>query len=143
MTSLADRALGVADVELDLGVERLTAEVAPGPAEDAAVARALQRGVHGAVDVDRDAGPFGRQRVALPARAHDDRAAQRFEHGAAELGARLLGAEPRDVDAADADALADLLGVRVIVGVHSACAGEEQQTDDGGDDNNTCTHGGP
>ena len=86
---------------------------------------------------------FGREPVALAERVHDDRPLERLEHGCAQLrGSRLLG-QAADVDAPDADALADLLGVRAVVRVDASRADEEEQADEGGYENSTLTHGGP
>src|SRR5215216_3867746 len=137
-----DGAPGVCDVQVDLRVERLAAQRAPGPPEHVAVARALQGRVDGPVDVDGDRSLLGRERVALAACPHDDRTAQRLEHRAAQLRARALHGHLRDVDAADPHTLRDLLAVGAIVRVHGPRAGEEQKADHGGDESGTSTHFG-
>ena len=143
-TSRSIAPLGVVDVELDARRRparrgsRATCARACCPRASGPARRARSRRRRRAT-----CAPLGREPVALAERAHDDRPAERLEHGArAAWRAPPPAVSPLTSTPPIRDALADLLGMRAVVRVDASRADEEQQADDGGDDDDTGTHGG-
>ena len=116
----------VGDVELDVLVDLLALQVARRAGEDVALARALDRLGDRAVDVDADLRLRGRERVALPLVARDDRLVERLEHRAPQLGAGGGLLHPADVHPADRDPLGDLVLTAGVVRVDPAGRSDEE-----------------
>src|SRR3954471_7213659 len=131
-----DGAVLEAHRRIEVGVQRLARQVADRPAEDVALAAAGRPGaaVRGGAPRDvRRAGPEPPRRAVV---VDDDRALERLDDEAVELGARLRGGQPLQRDAADPDALADLVGPGVVVRDHPPGESGEYEADQhsGGDE---------
>jgi hypothetical protein len=63
----------------------------------------------------------------------DDRALERLHDEALELRARLLTGQAVERDAAGADALGDLVGTALVIGVGTTDGRDERDAEDGGE----------